>query len=308
MNTVERIEGLRETIRGQEDTVRDETERILCLRERCAKSAELICRLNVQTVKAYLKYSLKCTMTEREADKLRTLEENEKIWPHIRCRIQINLRKQLWETQIELKGLENKMLDGTRAQIRKWAVQMEEMKQLRERMEQALLSLESWETLYLMFMEDMDIRRHSGMDEQFYQMELQDIKQKMNTCNEFYDRIVEPIKEELLYQDQALINKLIIRNNLSEKQFVLDHGNGKGEKLLDWVQVCPKNLKACASLSEEIAVEIRRYGIGMMFLEDHLYKRERAKEEKEAAERTLSRLTDEYELEKRRIAHMQFAY
>ena len=67
---------------------------------------------------------------------LESLSADEEMWPHIDCRIQVNLDERLKKAQFELKGIENKMLDGTRAQLRKRAVQMEEMKSLCSRMEQ----------------------------------------------------------------------------------------------------------------------------------------------------------------------------
>ncbi len=290
MDKVETIEMLRATILEQEETIRREEERIRCMRERCEKSAELICLLNAQSmaecsceglskslkgssIEGPIKENSDDSMNKNLDEKLLALAKDEKIWPHIHCRMEINLRERLWKLQLELKCLENKMLDGTRAQLRKWSAQMEEMNHLRERMEQALLSVESWEKLYLMFMDDMDIRRCSGMDERFYQMELQDIRQKLNTCREFYETVAKGIEASLLLRDQEFLG--------SEKS---------------------------GSLSEEIITEIRRYAVGILFLEDHLYKRGEAEDKKNSSGRTLERMEKEYEFDQRRLSQMQFAY
>ena len=313
MDTFETMEMLRKTISEQEETIKREEERIQCLRERCGKSADLICLLNAQSMsncpnessdknleRNLSEYSGKDSdeiidenPNENLNENLLALATDDTIWPHIHCRMRINLREQLWELQVELKCLENKMLDGTRAQLRKWSIRMEEIRQLCERIEQALLSIESWEKMYLMFMDDMDIRRSFGMDERFYQMELQDIRQKMNTCSEFYETVRKEIEAAILLRNQEF-GELECGKQEFEKRESEKPEFGAPD--------------SAASLPEEIVTEIRRYAIGTLFLEDHVYKRGKAEEKRNLAERTLERMEEECENDKRRLSRMQFAY
>ena len=61
--------------------------------------------------KAGLKEAVK-TLLEHEMKNLESLSADEEMWPHIDCRIQVNLDERLKKAQFELKGIENKMLDG----------------------------------------------------------------------------------------------------------------------------------------------------------------------------------------------------
>lgn len=174
----------------------------------------------------------------------------------------MNLDERLKKAQFELKGIENKMLDGTRAQLRKRAVQMEEMKSLCSRMEQAVLSIESWEKLYLMFMADMEIRRQSGMDDTFYLMEREDIRRKLQTCFEFTDIICRSLEERLRSSVRISVNNLGI--------LLAEHGFHFPKSLWNRTRTNIIYMGAIR-LTEDMIEEINRYAAGIMFIEKHLH-------------------------------------
>ena len=211
--------------------------------------------------KAGLKEAVK-TLLEHEMKNLESLSADEEMWPHIDCRIQVNLDERLKKAQFELKGIENKMLDGTRAQLRKRAVQMEEMKSLCSRMEQAVLSIESWEKLYLMFMADMEIRRQSGMDDTFYLMEREDIRRKLQTCFEFTDIICRSLEERLRSSVRISVNNLGL--------LLAEHGFHFPKSLWNRTRTNIIYMGAIR-LTEDMIEEINRYAAGIMFIEKHLH-------------------------------------
>ena len=198
----------------------------------------------------------------QEMKNLESLSADEEMWPHIDCRIQVNLDERLKKAQFELKGIENKMLDGTRAQLRKRAVQMEEMKSLCSRMEQAVLSIESWEKLYLMFMADMEIRRQSGMDDTFYLMEREDIRRKLQTCFEFTDIICRSLEERLRSSVRISVNNLGL--------LLAEHGFHFPKSLWNRTRTNIIYMGAIR-LTEDMIEEINRYAAGIMFIEKHLH-------------------------------------
>lgn len=292
METVERIEELKEIVRKQKQKIKEENASISNLKVRCTKLADLICQMNTRHVEEWQSLSSDNTgtveaVTERligandSREKLLAglmLSKNKKIWPHIQRKVQINLREQLWGCRVELQWLENKMRDGTRPQLRKWSQQMEQLKECQTNLEKAILAVESWEKIYLMYMDDMDIRRESGMDEQFYRMECQDIGRKMSPCQEFYRKITDSIENAILLYNQALMRNV------------------------------PGDKEALDTLPEEMKLEIEFYAIAVLFLEEHIYKQREAAELMKSAKQTIERLEQEHEFEKKRISYMKFAY
>lgn len=284
METIERIDELKSELREQEEFIRSEELKIVRMQENCHKVAELLSEYSMKLAENLMFRVAKKMKKQQpdviEPDDKEKLEEefdvllrglprrskdltaDRDIWPHIICRIQVNLDERLRKAQFELKGIENKMLDGTRAQLRKRALQMEETKNLCNRMEKAVLSIESWEKLYLMFMQDMEIRRQSGMDDTFYKLEREDIRRKLHTCFEFTDIICKELEEKL-------------------ETSVRDCVNGLGYLLVDYGFRFPKELwnrsrtkieyREPIVFSEEILEEITRYSAGIMFIEKHIH-------------------------------------
>lgn len=289
METIERIEELKREIKEQEEFIRSEELKIVRIQENCHKLAELLSESGMELAKK-LMYAAVKEMMEQQADimfgeakkrfeeafdillndlsgRSKDLTADRVIWPHIVCRMQVRLEERLQEAQFVLKGLENKMLEGTRTQLRKRAIQMEETKNLCGRMEKAVLSIESWEKLYLMFMEDMEIRRQSGMDDTFYQLEREDIRRKLHTCYEFSEVVRKEVEEKL-------------------EDFVRETMNGLGCLLAQYGFRFPKEnwnrsrakieYRKPIGLSEERQEEITQYSTGILFIEKHIHKIELA--------------------------------
>lgn len=284
MDTIERIEELKREIVKQKLLIESEEAKIEKVKRCCGVVAELLCaqcrELAEEVVWDILGHMIECsqkkisgnekaglkeavkTLLEHEMKNLESLSADEEMWPHIDCRIQVNLDERLKKAQFELKGIENKMLDGTRAQLRKRAVQMEEMKSLCSRMEQAVLSIESWEKLYLMFMADMEIRRQSGMDDTFYLMEREDIRRKLQTCFEFTDIICRSLEERLRSSVRISVNNLGL--------LLAEHGFHFPKSLWNRTRTNIIYMGAIR-LTEDMIEEINRYAAGIMSIEKHLH-------------------------------------
>lgn len=194
MDTIERIEELKREIVKQKLLIESEEAKIEKVKRCCGVVAELLCaqcrELAEEVVWDILGHMIECsqkkisgnekaglkeavkTLLEHEMKNLESLSADEEMWPHIDCRIQVNLDERLKKAQFELKGIENKMLDGTRAQLRKRAVQMEEMKSLCSRMER------------------------------------EDIRRKLQTCFEFTDIICRSLEERLRSSVRISVNNL----------------------------------------------------------------------------------------------------
>ena len=284
MDTIKRIEELEREIARQNVFTENEEAKIEKLKRCCCVVAQLLCRqcieLASETVwetfeemlarshkkiigneRAELEEAVR-VLLEAELKKVEKLAFDEEMWPHIDCKIQVNLDERLRKAQFELKGIENKMLEGTRSQLRKRALQMEETKNLCSRMEQAVLSIESWEKLYLMFMADMEIRRQSGMDDTFYLLEREDIHRKLRMCFEFTGVICQSMEEKLSSAIREPVNQLGI--------LLAEHGFHFPKAL--WKRTRTEILYlGDIRLKEEMIEEINRYAPGIMFIEKHLH-------------------------------------
>lgn len=150
METIERIEELKLEIEKQEKFIESENEKTEKVKTCCDRVARLLCtwstriaaeitqqnfeqmielqpgEIEEQKIEELEKEVLE--LLQKQSEKMETLVLNKEIWPHIDCRMRVNLDERLRDAQFELKGIENKMLDGTRAQLRKRALQMEEAK------------------------------------------------------------------------------------------------------------------------------------------------------------------------------------
>lgn len=305
METIERIEELKLEIEKQEKFIESEKEKIEKVKTCCDRVAGLLCtwstriaaeitqqnfeqliefqpdEIGEKEIEELEKEVLK--LLQKQSEKMETLVFNKEIWPHIDCRMRVNLDERLRNAQFELKGIENKMLDGTRAQLRKRALQMEEAKNLCSRMEQAVLSVESWEKLFLMFMEDMEIRRQTGMDDTFYLMEREDIRRKLQTCFEFSDIICQSLEEKLCSSIREFVSCL--GNCLIGYEFHFSRNLWNRTKT---TAVYTGEIQ----LSDEITEEISRYAAGIMFIEKHLHNIELADEKSKKFRAELARLND----------------
>lgn len=306
METIERIEELKLEIEKQEKFIESENEKTEKVKTCCDRVARLLCtwstriaaeitqqnfeqmielqpgEIEEQKIEELEKEVLE--LLQKQSEKMETLVLNKEIWPHIDCRMRVNLDERLRDAQFELKGIENKMLDGTRAQLRKRALQMEEAKNLCSRMEQAVLSVESWEKLFLMFMEDMEIRRQSGMDDTFYLMEREDIRRKLQTCFEFSDVICQSLGEMLCSSIRDCVSCL--------GNCLIGHGFHFSVKLWNRTKTTAV-YTGDIRLSDEITEEISRYAAGIMFIEKHLHNIEMADEKINKFRAELVRLTDQ---------------
>ncbi|MCB6609688.1 hypothetical protein V3C10_11825 [[Clostridium] symbiosum] len=306
METIERIEELKLEIEKQKKFIESENEKTEKVKTCCDRVARLLCtwstriaaeitqqnfeqmielqpdEIEEQKIEALEKEVLE--LLQKQSEKMETLVFNKEIWPHMDCRMRVNLDERLRDAQFELKGIENKMLDGTRAQLRKRAMQMEEAKNLCTRMEQAVLSVESWEKLFLMFMEDMEIRRRSGMDDTFYLMEREDIRRKLQTCFEFSDVICQSLGEMLCSSIRDSVSCL--GNCLIGHGFHFSRNRWNRTKT---AAIYTGEIR----LSDEITEEISRYAAGIMFIEKHLHNIELAEEKVNKYRAELARLTDQ---------------
>lgn len=306
MEAIERIEELKLEIEKQENFIESEHEKIEKVKTCCDKVARVICTrstriaaeimqenfeqiielqpdgIEEKTIETLEKEVLE--LLQKQSEKMETLVFNKEIWPHIDCRMRVNLDERLREAQFLLKGIENKMLGGTRSQLRKRALQMEEAKNLCSRMEQAILSVESWEKLFLMFMEDMEIRRRSGMDDAFYRMEREDIRRKLQTCFEFSDVICQSLREMLCSYIRDSVSCL--------GNCLIGHGFHFSRTLWNRTKKTAVYMGEI-HLSEEITEEISRYAAGIMFIEKHLHNIEMADEKIGKFRTELDCLTDQ---------------
>lgn len=305
METIEKIEKLKREAEEQRDIIGSEREKIEKVKNRCGIIAAILCTGSMELVEVITGQALeqinlqkkKISEVERkkldaavrkflevQAKQFKSMEADEKLWPHVSCISQVRLDEKLQKAQFELKGIENKMLDGTRAQLRKRTLQMEEMKKLCSRMEQALVSIEAWEKLFLMFLDDMEIRRRSGMDETFYQMEREDIYRKLCTCFEFSEVIGRELDEKLC---------LAVRNTLNQLGYLLAEYEFHLPKSI-WSRGRSKiSYTGTIGLTDELHTELTRYSAGILFIEKHLYNIELAQERLQKVQKELECLTDE---------------
>lgn len=306
MEAIERIEELKIEIEKQEKFIESEHEKTEKVRTCCDKVARVICTWSTRIAAEIIQKNFKqiielqpveieeetieklekevLELLQKQSEKMETLVFNKEMWPHIDCRMRVNLDERLREVQFLLKGIENKMLDGTRSQLRKRALQMEEAKNLCSRMEQAILSVESWEKLFLMFMEDMEIRRRSGMDDTFYMMEREDIRRKLQTCFEFSDIICQSLREMLCSYIRDSVSCL--------GNCLIGHGFHFSRNLWNRTETTAV-YTGDICLPDEIIDEISRYAAGIMFIEKHLHNIELADEKIERFSAELGGLNDQ---------------
>lgn len=172
-----------------EDMIREERQRL----EREIKAQE-------EAVRCLARLSETARVQENVLLKLRNLPEGHPcLEKNVRAArtAKHSLQAKLWNSAIALKNLEDDMLDETLEQLKTSALYLEKQKAALCELENAQFALDSWEDLFLLFMEDRRRRREKWMEDQFYERERADILQKLAACRSFCTSLAAKAKEAL---------------------------------------------------------------------------------------------------------------
>lgn len=151
-------------------------------------------------------------------------------WPHQSGKKMILLRERLATYKLEIKNLENHMVNADRLKYRKCRSKRNRLLEEYRRMEAACFAAENWQEYFLMFQEDEKLRREDWIDSEFYEKERADLRRKLEPCFEF-GRPVE------------------------ERVFQLEHPEFSMEQI---------------TAISEFQEEIQWYAVGCLFLEEYL--------------------------------------